>query len=239
MNQGVLAIAINDRCDYVADKECAVKHGNKETNEKVLSHYLNYYLPNVTFTDSDLDVIVSLNRDNSKKLTSIDYNASGIATLHPIFKKYNEVGFSDDIHIRADKSAGTVRKSMEQKSFPTDFVFVVDVSGSMGEDINGVKPDVKGGVKYDILKKAVVDFSQTILNGDEKNTIGIVPFNIGFGVPVKLNKKDLFGGKETGVLLSVSLKKSMRVLAIKRLILTFGIIKISMRKIRVSTSRIM
>ncbi|MGL9750731.1 MAG: TadE/TadG family type IV pilus assembly protein [Symbiopectobacterium sp.] len=69
MNQGVLAIAINDCCDYVADKECAVKHGNKEANEKVLSHYLNYYLPNVTFTGNDLDVIISLNRDNAKKLT--------------------------------------------------------------------------------------------------------------------------------------------------------------------------
>lgn len=237
MNQGVLAIAINDRCDYVADKECAVKHGNKETNEKVLSHYLNYYLPNVTFTDSDLDVIVSLNRDNSKKLTSIDYNASGIATLHPIFKKYNKVGFSDDIHIRADNSAGTLRKSMEQKSLPTDFVFVVDVSGSMGEDINGVKPDVKGGVKYDILKNAIVDFSQTILNGDEKNTIGIVPFNV--GVPVKLNKKDLFGGKETGCSFVGKLKKEYARVSNKKIDFNFWYNKNLMRKIRVSTSRIM
>ncbi|WP_291972313.1 hypothetical protein [Candidatus Symbiopectobacterium sp.] len=205
MNQGVLAIAINDRCDYVADKECAVKHGNKEANEKVLRDYLNYYLPYVTFTDNDLDVIVSLNRDNSEKLTSIDYNASGIATLHPIFKKYNEVGFNDDIHIRADSSAGTVRKSIEHKNIPTDFVFIVDVSGSMGFDINGSKPDVKGGIKYDILKDAVVDFSQIILNGNEKNTIGIVPFNT--GVPVILSKNDLFGGKEIGCSFVGKLKK--------------------------------
>ncbi|MGX8941419.1 pilus assembly protein [Symbiopectobacterium sp. Eva_TO] len=205
MNQGVLAIAINDRCDYVADKECAVKHGNKEANEKVLSHYLNYYLPYVTFTDNGLDVIVSLNRDNSEKLTSIDYNASGIATLHPIFKKYNEVGFNDDIHIRADSSAGAVRKSMEQKSLPTDFVFVVDVYSSMGLDINGTESDIKGGVKYDLLKEAVVNFSQLILNSNEKNTIGIVPFNI--GVPVKLSEKNLFGGKETGCSFVGKLKK--------------------------------
>ncbi|MBT9428702.1 TadE/TadG family type IV pilus assembly protein [Candidatus Symbiopectobacterium endolongispinus] len=213
MNQVVLAIAINDRCDYVADKECAVKHGNKEANEKVLSHYLNYYLPYVTFTDNGLDVIVSMNRDNSEKLTSIDYNASGIATLHPILKKYNEFGFNDDIHIHADSSAGTVRKSMEQKNIPTDFVFIVDVSGSMGEDINGLEPDIKGGIKYDILKDVVVDFSQTILNGNEKNTIGIVPFNI--GVPVKLSKMTFLVEKKLAVLLSVNLKKSMRRLAIK------------------------
>ncbi|MCW2477427.1 hypothetical protein [Candidatus Symbiopectobacterium sp. NZEC151] len=201
MNQGVLAIAINDRCDYVADKECGIKHGNKEANEKLLSRYLNYYLPNVAFNDNDLDVMVSLNRDNAKKLTSIDYNASGIAILHPIFKKYNEVGFSDNVLIRADSSAGTVRKSMEQKSLPTDFVFVVDISSSMGGEINGLK----SGIKYDILKDAVVNFSQTILNSNEKNTIGIVPFNI--GVPVKLSKKNVFGGKETGCSFVGKLKK--------------------------------
>ncbi|MGG2143511.1 TadE/TadG family type IV pilus assembly protein [Symbiopectobacterium sp. RP] len=219
MNQGVLAIAINDRCDYVADKECAVRHGNKEANEKVLRAYLNYYLPYVTFTDNGLDVIVSLNRDNSEKLTSIDYNASGIATLHPIFKKYNEIGFNDDIHIRADSSAGTVRKSMGQKNIPTDFVFIVDVSGSMGEDINGFKPDVKGGIKYDILKDAVVNFSQTILNGNEKNTIGIVPFNI--AVPVKLSKNDLFGGKEIGCSFVGKLKKEYAKVSNKKIDFNF------------------
>ncbi|MBG6242164.1 MAG: VWA domain-containing protein [Candidatus Symbiopectobacterium sp. Dall1.0] len=219
MNQGVLAIAINDRCDYVADKECAVKHGNKEANEKVLSDYLNYYLPYVTFTDNGLDVIVSLNRDNSEKLTSIDYNVSGIATLHPIFKKYNEVGFNDDIHIRADSSAGTVRKSMEQKSLPTDFVFVVDVSGSMAFDINGRIPTIKSSAKYDLLKDAVVDFSQIILNGNEKNTIGIVPFNI--GVPVKLSKNDLFGGKEIGCSFVGKLKKEYAKVSNKKIDFNF------------------
>lgn len=219
MNQGILAIAINDRCDYVADKECAVKHGNKDANEKVLSHYLNYYLPYVTFTKNDLDVIVSLNRDNSEKLTSIDYNASGIATLHPIFKKYNEVGFNDDIHIRADSSAGTVRKSMENKNIPTDFVFVVDVSASMAEDINGSTSAVKGGKKYDILKNAVVDFSQAILNGNEKNTIGIVPFSI--GVPVKLSKNDLFGGKEIGCSFVGKLKKEYAKVSNKKIDFNF------------------
>lgn len=204
MNQGVLAIAINDRCDYVMDKECAVKHGNEAANKTILSHYLNYYLPNVRFTDNDMEVIVSLNRDN-ENLTSIDYNASGIATLHPIFKKYNEVGFSDNVLVRADSSAGTVRKSMEQKSLPTDFVFVVDVSASMDEDINGKNTEVENDKKYEILKKAVVRFSKTILNSNEKNAIGIVPFNV--GVPVKLNKKDIFGGKETGCSFVGKLKK--------------------------------
>ncbi|MCW2480014.1 TadE/TadG family type IV pilus assembly protein [Candidatus Symbiopectobacterium sp. NZEC135] len=204
MNQGVLAIAINDRCDYVMDKECAVKHGNETANKTILSHYLNYYLPNVRFTDNDMEVIVSLNRDN-EKLTSIDYNASGIATLHPIFKKYNEVGFSDNVLVRADSSAGTVRKSMEQKSLPTDFVFVVDVSSSMGLDINGKSTKVENDKKYTILKNAVVRFSKTILNSNEKNAIGIVPFNV--GVPVKLNKKDIFGGKETGCSFVGKLKK--------------------------------
>ncbi|MGL9750732.1 MAG: hypothetical protein ACR5LC_04240 [Symbiopectobacterium sp.] len=117
------------------------------------------------------------------------------------------VGFSDDIHIRADSSAGTVRKSMEQKSLPTDFVFVVDVSGSMGHDINVDESFIKGGVKFDLLKQAVVNFSQTILNRDEKNTIGIVPFNV--GVPVKLNKKTFLVEKKQAVLLSVSLEKTM------------------------------
>ncbi|MGL9733714.1 MAG: hypothetical protein ACR5LD_03680 [Symbiopectobacterium sp.] len=66
-----------------------------------------------------------------KKSTSIDYNALGIATLYTIFKRYNVVGFSDDIHIRADSSSGTVRKSMKQKNLPTDFILIVNVSGSM------------------------------------------------------------------------------------------------------------
>ncbi|MGX8941983.1 hypothetical protein ACWWJF_18575 [Symbiopectobacterium sp. Eva_TO] len=200
MNQGTLAIAINDRCDYVTDKECAVKHGNKEANEKLLSHYLNYYLPNINFTDNDLDVIVNLNRNNAKELTSIDYNATGIAKLHPIFKKYNGVGFSDDVIVRADSSAGTVRKSVEKHSIPTDFVFIVDVSDSMSSKIRG-----SSDIKYNILKKAVVHFSHAILNNNEKNTIGIVPFNV--GVPVKLSKTSLFGGKETGCSFAGKLKK--------------------------------
>ncbi len=235
MNQGVLATAINDRCDYVADKECAVKHGNKDANEKVLSHYLNYYLPYVTYTKNGLDVIVSLNRDNSEKLTSIDYNASGNAILHPIFKKYNEVGFDDNILVRADSSAGTVRKSMEQKSLPTDFVFVVDVSSSMGLDINDKSTNIKDDAKYEILKKEVVKFSQDILNSNEKNTIGIVPFNI--GVPVKSSKKIFLVEKRPAVILSVSLRKSMLRLAMKRLILIFGITRTSRLIIKISKNR--
>ncbi len=201
MNQGTLAIAINDRCDYVADKECAVKHRNKEANKKLLSHYLNYYFPNITFTDNDLDVIVNLNRNNAKELTSIDYNGTGIAKLHPIFKKYNGVGFSDDVIVRADSSAGTVRKLVENHNIPTDFVFIVDVSESMREKISGSDDDIK----YDILKKAIVDISQAIFNNNKKNTIGIVPFNV--GVPVKLSKTNLFGGKETGCSFAGKLKK--------------------------------
>ena len=189
MNQGVLAVAVDDTCDYVADSSCSRKVENKQ----MLESYLNYYLPDVTFPDTDLDVIVNLNRDKLKTLTSIDYNARGTAKSHPMFKSYREVGFSDDIYIRADSTVGSVRKNFKQKSIPTDYVFVVDISSSMLDSINKLD---KKYTKYELLKEVVTDFSREILANNIKNAIGIVPFNV--GVPVKLDKNNLWGGKETG-----------------------------------------
>lgn len=189
MNQGVLAITVDDTCDYIADSTCS----RKAENKKILGHYLNYYLPDVEFPDTDLDVIVNLNRDNTEALTSIDYNVLGTAKLHPMFKAYKEVGFSNDINIRADSTAGAVRKNIKQKNLPTDFVFVVDVSSSMRNLLN---ESVNGTSKYDLLKDKITKFSKEILIGNNKNTIGIVPFSV--GVPVKLDKNNHFGGKGAG-----------------------------------------
>lgn len=212
MNQGVLAIAVDDTCDYVADSLC----NRKPENLQMLRRYLNYYLPDVTFPDADLRVIVNLNRDKLKTLTSIDYNAQGTAKSHPMFKSYREVGFNDDIYLRADSTVGSVRKNFKNKSISTDYVFVVDISSSMLEYINKLD---KKYIKYELLKEVVTDFSDKILANNIKNTIGIVPFNV--GVPVKLDKNNFWGGKETGCSFMGRIKKEYMQVNNKNIDLSF------------------
>jgi hypothetical protein len=96
-------------------------------------HYLSYYVPDATIAKNDLAVAVEVNYSTTEtgKLDSVDYTASGKASMRPIIGAQQEVGFDSAVDIRADSGAGVVRKTFEVVRFPTDYALVLDFSGSM------------------------------------------------------------------------------------------------------------
>lgn len=185
LNQGILAVAMVDNRNSSSV--------NKAENIQLLRNYLEYYLPNAAIPLDDLDIAVALNYTDTNELKSVDYSASGKAIVKPSLgttvKAEGRPGFDPEVDIWA--SGGVVRKSLEKIKYPTDYVFVVDFSGSMLE--SSAEP---GMSRIKLLQKIVTAFSRTVLKDNKETTVGIVPFSV--GVPVALNKKNLMGGNELG-----------------------------------------
>lgn len=187
LNQGVLAVAMVDNRNITSV--------HKTENMELLRQYLTYYLPNTTIPPSELDIAVVLNYSENNDLKSVDYSASGKARVHPMLgasaESQGRPGFSANVDINASSGAGVVRKTIEKIKYPTDYVFVVDFSGSMLESSAEA-----GLTRIELLQSVVTEFARTVLEDNEQTTVGIVPF--GIGVPVALNKKNIMGGNELG-----------------------------------------
>ena len=186
LNQGVLAVAMVDNRNSTA--------ADKAENITLLHNYLSYYVPDATIAKNDLTVAVEVNYSTTEtgKLDSVDYTASGKASMRPIIGAQQEVGFDSAVDIRADSGAGVVRKTFEVVRFPTDYALVLDFSGSM-QDISS-EP---GMTRIALLRKVVTDFISDILNDESvSNTVSIIPFSI--GVPVILPGENIAGGVSVG-----------------------------------------
>lgn len=135
-NQGALAIAMMDNRN--------VSREDYRDNIALLHNYLAYYVPEATIDDNKLIVKVRNNysKTDNSKLVSVDYLAQGQINMRPMLSEHNNVnvdadfaappkGFDRIVHINSDGSGGTIRRTIEEKSNPTDYVMVLDFSGSM------------------------------------------------------------------------------------------------------------
>lgn len=188
LNQGALAVAITDNQNKTAEAE--------QKNKQLLQSYLHYYLPGANIPVDDLAITVDYHYDEKDKsdLKSVDYRVSGTAIVHPILANKSgskAPGFDQDIHIKADRNVGIVRRTYEKVTYPTDYVFVTDFSASM------TLPSAESGMnRIKLLQSVVKEFITQVLQENEDTTIGIVPFSV--GVPVVTNIKNLAGGNEVG-----------------------------------------
>lgn len=185
LNQGVLAVAILDNRNTTA--------ADKAENITLVHNYLSYYVPDATIAKNDLAVAVEVNYSTTEtgKLDSVDYTASGKASMRPIIGAQQEVGFDSAVDIRADSGAGVVRRTIEEIKYPTDYAFVLDFSGSM------IAASAESGLtRIELLQKVVTTFLTEVLNDGSANTVGIIPFSI--GVPVILPGENIAGGNNFG-----------------------------------------
>lgn len=186
LNQGVLAVAMIDNRNTTAADEAE--------NITLLHHYLSYYVPDARIAKSDLAVSVDVNYSTTKtgKLDSVDYTASGKASMRPLIGAQQEVGFDSAVDIRADSGAGVVRRTIEEIKYPTDYALVLDFSGSM---LNSSSEP--GLTRIELLRKVVTEFIGEVLNDDSvTNTVGIIPFTA--GVSVILPGENVAGGNNFG-----------------------------------------
>ncbi|HFP9328082.1 TPA: TadE/TadG family type IV pilus assembly protein [Raoultella planticola] len=186
LNQGVLAVAMVDNRNSTA--------ADKAENITLLHNYLSYYVPDATIAKNDLTVAVEVNYSTTEtgKLDSVDYTASGKASMRPIIGAQQEVGFDSAVDIRADSGAGVVRKTFEEIKYPTDYALVLDFSGSMLSSSS--EP---GLTRIELLRKVVTEFIGEVLNDDSvTNTVGIIPFTA--GVSVILPGENIAGGGNFG-----------------------------------------
>ncbi|HHG8774038.1 TPA: TadE/TadG family type IV pilus assembly protein [Raoultella planticola] len=186
LNQGVLAVAMVDNRNTTA--------ADKAENITLLHNYLTYYVPDATIAKNDLLVSVAVNYSNTEtgKLDSVDYTASGKASVRPIIGAQEEVGFDSAVDIRADGGAGVVRRTIEEIKYPTDYALVLDFSGSMLSSSS--EP---GLTRIELLRKVVTEFIGEVLTDDSvTNTVGIIPFTA--GVSVILPGENIAGGNKFG-----------------------------------------
>nr|WP_318384065.1 pilus assembly protein [uncultured Enterobacter sp.] len=183
LNQGVYAIALEDNRDS----------SSLAKNKEKVADYLSYYLPGETVDKSKVSVVIKEKSTDSG--TVVDYQANADIIVHPIFKtkSLGSEGFSENVTIRGNGLSGSVRRLAVPISDPTDYVFVLDFSGSMEE----ASADIKMS-RMRLLKNAVEEIGKTIFDNDDGSTIGFVPYSL--GTPSKLDKTNYSGprGKEIG-----------------------------------------
>ncbi|ATA19280.1 hypothetical protein AWC35_07935 [Gibbsiella quercinecans] len=183
LNQGVLAVAMVDNRNATSADETA--------NITLLHSYLSYYLPDATISKNDLKITVAMNYSTSGKVESVDYTGSGKASVQPIIGAQREVGFDSSLDLRADSSAGVVRRTIEEVEYPTDYALVLDFSGSM------LSASAEPGLtRIALLRKVVTEFMDEILSDESSNTVGIIPFTS--GVSVILPGENIAGGNNFG-----------------------------------------
>ncbi|MGL4860061.1 MAG: hypothetical protein ACRC5A_10065 [Enterobacteriaceae bacterium] len=196
LNQGVFAVAMTDNRHKGTNQQ--------NVNTKLIKEYLSYYLPGTQVSDKDITVSISENNapekqtGGSRSVNSVEYQATAEVQMSPIFK-FASGGFDDNIRLRADSSAGRVRITMQVSSTPTDYVFVLDFSGSMTS--SSAEP---GKSRIQLLKDVVKEFANAVLTENDKNRIAFVPF--ANGVPVRLADKHPAGGEQTGCSFVAKLK---------------------------------
>lgn len=190
VNQGVLAVALTDNRNATA--------ADKLYNKNMLGTWVRYYLPGVTVPDADLAIEVTERTDEKGTTLSVDYSGSALAQVKIALSGSSDAGLGPAVDMSADQSIGLVRKSFTQLSTPTDFVFVIDFSGSML------------GTRIKLVKSIVADFaSMALVENNIGNTIGIVPYSI--GTPESLDKDNLAGGKELGCSFAGKLNSAYRI----------------------------
>lgn len=185
LNQGVLAVAVVDNRNAT--------EMDKAENITLLHNYLSYYLPDAVIEKNDLAVTVVVNygKTETGKLDSVDYTASGKASMRPLIGPQKDVGFDSAVDFRANSEAGVVRKTIEEIKYPTDYAFVLDFSGSMLSA--SAEP---GMTRITLLRKVVTKFMDEILSDGSSDTVGIIPFTA--GVSVILPGTNIAGGNNFG-----------------------------------------
>jgi len=198
INQGVLAVALTDNRQKT--------EADRQNNKTALSAYTRYYLPGVTVPESELNIEVALNTNTKGRVVSVDYSAAALAQVKTMLGSVNDSGLGTAVDIAADSGAGVVRRTLSQVHTPTDFLFVVDFSGSMNSQVSGDKI-----TRIALVKKIFAEFIDLALveNDIAGNTIGMVPYSV--GTPERLDIDNILGGKETGCSFVGKLKDSYNI----------------------------
>lgn len=178
INQGVLSVALTDNREKT--------EADRQNNRNTLNAYTTYYLPGVTVPESELDIEIALNTNTKGRVVSVDYSAAALAQVKTMLGSVNDSGLGAAVNVATDSGAGVVRRTLSQVHTPTDFIFVVDFSGSMA------------GTRINLVKKIFAEFINLALveNDIAGNTIGMVPYSI--GTPEMLDIDNIVGGKEIG-----------------------------------------
>lgn len=186
LNEAVLTIAaVNNRNLTAADRK---------ENYDFLQRYLAFYMPNAEYERSNANIHVE---DNSKSTDPsqrfIDYYVNANVQINTILsnKSVGLNSFNADLLLLSDgTNSGKARKFI--RSQPVDFVFVLDFSRSMQEELSADGSTTR----IDMLKRVVSQVVPLGLSSPE-TTFGIVPFDI--GVPVRLpGQRNEAGGEAVG-----------------------------------------
>ncbi|VUS64759.1 TadE/TadG family type IV pilus assembly protein [Klebsiella spallanzanii] len=188
LNQSVYAVAVSDNRNSTAVA--------KAENIAKVESYLAYYFPDKDINTKSIAINEKLIYDEKNILSAVDYSVNADQITHPIMAFSNvgsKSGFKANVVLRGNGLSGVVRRTMVTKSIPTDYVFVVDFSGSMNN------PSAERGLtREQLLKKVVNTLGKQIIELEDGSTIGIVPYSD--GVPVRLDKTNYSSpqGKEIG-----------------------------------------
>ncbi|QLO35965.1 TadE/TadG family protein [Klebsiella sp. RHBSTW-00484] len=188
LNQSVYAVAVADNRNQTPDA--------RAENIAKVGSYLTYYFPDKTIDTNSISVDGKLIFDEKNILSAVDYKVNADQITHPILKLSETgsmSGFHSNVTLRGNGLSGTVRRTTVTRSIPTDYVFVVDFSGSMTSS-----SAERGLSREQLLKKVVTTLGEQIFELDNGSTIGFVPYS--YGVPVRLDKTNYSSpqGKEVG-----------------------------------------
>lgn len=170
MDEAALAVSATGKSDLNKDELKAA--------QLMATNYVRYHLPGIASVP--VISVSGINEEmdaNGFKFTR--YELSATLKVPIIFNTGTLAGFDHDI----DTGSGN-RLVKKFTSVATDYVFVLDFSGSMQ------------GTRLNDLKAVVKEISQFALENNEKTQIALVPFSI--GVPVKLPGKNERGGERVG-----------------------------------------
>lgn len=188
LNQSVYAVAVSDNRNSTA--------AAKTENIAKVESYLAYYFPDKNIDTKSIKINERFIYDEKNVLSAVDYSVNADQITHPIMnlsKAGGQSGFHANVVLRGNGLSGVVRRTTVTKSIPTDYVFVVDFSGSMTSS-----SAESGLTREKLLKKVVNTLGQQIFELDNGSTIGFVPYSN--GVPVRLDKTNYSSsqGKEIG-----------------------------------------
>lgn len=195
INQSVYALAVQNNPNA---SDAAVQSENKQ----LVADYLSYYLPHIHPDQNNIDVIATPYVDQATGVTGIDYQVTAQEISHPIFDmKRNDAdsaAFNSNVTISSNNFSGKARRTTVPETIPTDYVFVVDFSGSMRREVSGGYSMPGSVALVDGLKNVVLTLSKEVFALQDGSTVGIVPFSS--GIPAILDKTNYAGAtsKEIG-----------------------------------------
>lgn len=201
INQSVYALAVQNDSNIPDSK-----------NRMLVASYLQNYLPHIMPDTNLIEITSTPYIDPTTGVTGIDYQVTAQEISHPIFdmrkNDANSAAFNSNVTISSNNYAGKARRTTVPETIPTDYVFVVDFSGSMRREVSGGYSMPGSIALVDGLKNVVLTLSKEVFALQDGSTVGIVPFSS--GIPAILDKTNYAGAtsKEIGCSYIGVLKKA-------------------------------